>query len=465
MRHATSYDAIVIGTSKGGGPLPITLARAGWTVALIERGPVGGTCVNVGCTPTKTMVASARIAYLARRSADYGIHTGPVAVDMPAIRARKQRMVEGSRAANEGRITAVPRGLDLLRGAARFVAPKTLEVHLTSGETQQLTAPTIFINAGQRPKPLQIPGAASVPVLDSTTIMELDTLPDHLLVIGGGLIALEFRQMFRRFGSPVTLIERSPRLLRAEDEDVSEGITDIFREDGITVLTGTLSQRVEQLGDGRLQLTVRTPQGDQQLSGSHLLAAIGRVPNTEDLGLDAAGIQLDRDGYIPVNGRLETNVPGIYALGDVRGGPAFTHSAWADVRVLRTNLLEHGHASIQDCLVPYTIFTDPELARVGLSEGAARKQGRQIRVAKLPMSAVIRALETGETRGFMKAVVDAETDQILGCAILGVEGGEIMAILQVAMLGQLPYTALRDGTFTHPTLAEGLNYLFMTLES
>ena len=373
-------------------------------------------------------------------------------------------MVEFARTAAEGRITAVPKGLDLLRGAAHFIAPKTLEVHLTSGERQQITAPTIFINAGQRPKPLQITGAESVPVLSSTTIMDLDTLPDHLLIIGG-YIGLEFGQMFRRFGSQVTIIEPSPRLLIREDDDVSEGITNILREDGITVMTGTMPQQVEPLGDGRMQVTMRTPQGDQQVSGSHLLAAIGRVPNTEDLALETAGIELDKDGYIQVNGQLETNVPGIYALGDVRGGPAFTHSAWDDVRILRTNLLEQGHASIQDRLVPYTIFIDPQLGRVGLSESEARQQGRNIRVAKLPMSSVIRALEIGETRGFMKAVVDADTKQILGCTILGVEGGEIMAIIQVAMMGKLPYTALRDGMFTHPTLAEGLNYLFMTLDS
>jgi pyruvate/2-oxoglutarate dehydrogenase complex dihydrolipoamide dehydrogenase (E3) component len=466
MPQATSYDAIVIGASWGGGLLPITLAKAGWKVALIERGHVGGTCINVGCSPTKTMVASARVAYLARRSAEYGIHTGPVAVDMPAIRARKQRMVEGFRTTiAEGRIKAVPGGLDLLRGEAHFIAPKTLGVHLKSGERQQITAPTIFINAGQRPKQLKIKGAESVSVLNSTTIMELDTLPDHLLIIGGGYIALEFGQMFRRFGSQVTIFEPSSRLLMREDEDVSDGITDILREDGITVMTGTTPQQVEPLGDGRIELTVRTPQGEQQVTGSHLLAAIGRVPNTEDLALETAGIQRDKDGYIQVNGQLETNVPGIYALGDVKGGPAFTHSAFDDFRVLRTNLLEHGHASIQDRLVPYTIFIDPQLGRVGLSESEARQQGRNIRVARLPMSSVIRAIEMGETRGFMKAVVDADTKQILGCTILGVEGGEIMAIIQVAMMGKLPYTALRDGTFTHPTLAEGLNYLFMTLDA
>ncbi len=464
MPQATHYDAIVIGTSQGGRLLPIALAKAGRNVALIERDHIGGTCINVGCTPTKTMVASARVAYLARRGADYGVHTGPISVDMQAVRKRKQGIVEGARLDFESRIKAA-QGLDLLMGEAHFLAPKTLEVHLKSGETQQITAPLIFIDTGDRPKQLTIKGVESVSVLNSTTIMELDTVPEHLLIIGGGYIALEFGQMFRRFGSQVTIIQHSLRLLMSEDEDVSDAIAKILREDGITVLTGTTPQQVEQQSSGRMQLTVRTPQGEQQLTGSHLLAAVGRVPNTEDLTPEAAGIQLDKQGYIQVNGQLETNVPGIYALGDVKGGPAFTHISYDDFRILRTNLLEHGNASTQDRLVPYTIFIDPQLGRVGMSENEARKQGRNIRVAKLPMSSVVRALEIGETRGFMKAVVDADTQHILGCAILGVEGGEIMTIIQVAMMGKLPYTALKEGTFTHPTLAEGLNDLFMTLDS
>jgi len=464
MPQATNYDAIVIGTSQGGRLLPIALAEAGRKVALVERGHLGGVCVNVGCTPTKTMVASARVAYLARRGADYGVHTGPISVDMQVVRKRKQGIVEGARSAFESRIKAT-QGLDLLMGEAHFIAPKTLEVHLKNGETQQITAPMIFIDTGDRPKQLTIKGIESVSVLNSTTIMELDTLPEHLFIIGGGYIALEFGQMFRRFGSQVTLIQHSPRLLMSEDEDVSDAIAKIFREDGITVLTATTPQQVEQLSDGRIQLSVRTPQGEQQFTGSHLLAAVGRVPNTEDLIPEAAGIQLDQEGYIQVNGQLETNVPGIYALGDVKGRPAFTHVAYDDFRILRTNLLEHGNASTQDRIVPYTVFIDPQLGRVGMSENEARKQGRNIRVAKLPMNAVARALEIGETRGFMKAIVDAETQHILGCAMLCAEGGEIMTIIQVAMMGKLPYTALKEGIFTHPTLAEGLNTLFMTLDS
>ena len=464
MPPPANYDVIVIGTSQGGRFLPSAFAKAGRKVAVVERGPLGGVCVNFGCTPTKTMVASARVAYLARRGAEYGVCTGPISVDLRAVRERKQGMVEGARNYFESLVQPVA-GLDLLMGEASFIASKTIEVSLKNGETRTITVPLIFIDTGGRPKRLTIKGVDNVPVLNSTTIMEVDSLPEHLLIIGGGYIGLEFGQMFRRFGSEVTIIQHHPRLLMNEDEDVSDEITKIFREDGITVLTGTTPQQVQLLGDGRLQLTVRTPQGEQQLTGSHLLAAIGRVPNTEALRAEAAGIQLDKEGHIQVNEQLETNVPGIYVLGDVKGGPAFTHVSYADFRILRTNLLEHGSASTRDRLVPYTIFIDPQFGRVGMNENEARKQGRNIRVAKLPMNAVIRALETGETRGFMKAIVDADTQQILGCAILGLEGGEIVAIIQTAMMGKLPYTALRDGIFTHPTLAEGLNTLFMTLDS
>src|SRR5215470_6056655 len=309
MAQATPYDAIVLGSSRGGRLLPIAFAQAGRNVALIERDHVGGTCINVGCTPTKTMVASARLAYLARRGAEYGVHTGPIAVDLQAVRQRKQGIVAGARRDLESRLQATP-GLDLLRGEAHFLAPKTLAVHLNGGQTRELTAPLMVIDTGDRPEPLALKGVQSVSVLDSTTLMELDTLPEHLLIIGGGYIALEFGQMFRRFGSQVTLIQRRPRLLMSEDEDVSEEIAKILREDGITVLTGTTPQQIEQQSSGRILLTVRTPQGEQQLIGSHLLTAAGRVPNTEDLTLEAAGIHMDKKGYIQVNGQLETNVPG-----------------------------------------------------------------------------------------------------------------------------------------------------------
>ncbi len=463
MTQTRYYDAIVIGAGQAGGPLSTELARAGWKTALIEREHVGGTCINEGCTPTKTMVASARVAYLARRGADYGVQTGPVTVDMTKVRQRKRDIVDSFRNGSQRRIEST-KGVDLLMGEARFTGPKTLEVRLKSGETQQLTANTIFLNAGDRPAKPALSGIENVSTLNSTSIMELDTVPEHLLVVGGGYVGLEFGQMFRRFGSRVTIIQRGAYLLAREDADVAGEVANILREDGIEVLLETRPVRVEQSSVGNISLTVQAPAGERTLTGSHLLIATGRVPNTDWLNLDAAGIQVDKHGFIEVNERLETNVPGIYALGDIKGGPAFTHISYDDFRIIRTNLIEKGNASIHGRLVPYTVFIDPQLGRIGLSETDARAQGRDIKVAKMPMNYVARALEVDESRGFMKAVVDAGTGQILGAAILGIEGGEIMAMLEVAMMGKVPYTVLRDAVFAHPTLAESLNNLFTGLE-
>jgi pyruvate/2-oxoglutarate dehydrogenase complex dihydrolipoamide dehydrogenase (E3) component len=459
----THYDAIVIGAGQGGGPLSTLLANAGWRTALIERVHVGGTCINEGCTPTKTMVASARVAYLARRGADYGVQTGPVTVDMTKVRQRKRDIVDSFRNGSQHRIESTE-GVDLLMGQASFTGPKTLEVRLNNGDIQQVTASTIFINAGARPSRPSIPGIEGIPTLDSTSIMELDIVPEHLLVVGGGYIGLEFGQMFRRFGSQVTVIQRGTYLLAREDPDVAEEVANIMRQDGLNVLLETKPVRVQQPAAGTIQLTVQTSTGEQTLTGSHLLVAAGRVPNTDWLNLPATGVQMDKRGFIQANERLETNVPGIYAMGDIKGGPAFTHISYDDFRIIRTNLLEKGNASIRERLLPYTVFIDPQLGRIGLSETDARAQGRNIRVAKMPMNYVARALEMDESRGFMKAVVDADTNQILGAAVLGIEGGEIMAILQMAIMGKVPYTVLRDGVFAHPTLAESLNNLFYSFE-
>ena len=463
MTELQHYDAIVIGAGQSGGPLSTALARARRRTAIIEREHVGGTCINEGCTPTKTMVASARVAYLARRAADYGVRTGPVNVDLPRVRQRKRDIVESWRAGSQRRIEETP-GVDLLFGEARFTGAKSLEVRLNGGGAQHLTAETIIINTGNRPSVPTMPGIERVPTLNSTTIMELGSVPEHLLVLGGGYVGLEFSQMFRRFGSQVTIVEQAPQLLVREDADVSVEVAKILREDGIDVLLRTTAVRAERAGGDHIQLTVRAPEGERTLTGSHLLAASGRIPNTERLNLPAAGIETDARGYIRVNERLETNVPGIYALGDVHGGPAFTHISYDDYRIMRTNLIEGGHATTAGRLVPYTIFIDPQLGRVGLTEQEARAQGRNIRVAKLPMNYVARALEVDEPRGFMKAVVDTDTKQILGCAVLGIEGGEIMAILEVAMMAHLPYSVLKEAIFAHPTLAESLNNLFMALD-
>ena len=463
MAQSERYDAIIIGTGQAGGPLATALAGAGRTVAVIEREHVGGTCINVGCTPTKTMVASARTAYLARRSADYGVHTAPVWIDMVRVRQRKRDIVESFRSGSQQRLESAA-GVDLLMGTARFTGPQSVEVRLNGGELRQLSAGTIFINTGDRPAIPPLPGLDTVPFLDSTTIMELDAVPEHLLILGGGYIAVEFGQMFRRFGSAVTIVQRGPQLLAREDGDIAAAVAAILREDGITILLESEAQRVERADGGPLRVVARTPDGERTLEGSRLLVAVGRLPNTDDLNLAAAGVETSRGGYIRVNERLETTVPGIYALGDVKGGPAFTHISYDDFRIIRANLLEGGHRTTTDRLVPYTVFMDPQLGRVGLSEREAREQGHRVRIATMPMNHVARALEVDEPRGVMKAVVDAETDKILGCAVLGIEGGELMAMAEIAMMGGLPYTALRDGIFAHPTLAESYNNLFATLD-
>jgi len=474
MTNTHRYDAIIIGAGQAGVPLSRALAEAGWKTALIERKHVGGTCINEGCTPTKTMIASARVAHLARRAADYGVHTDPVTIDMAKVRERKRAMVESWRSGNRKRIETTE-GLDLLMGEARFTGPHSLEVHLNNsvpsewpserdGETRVLTADNIFINAGARPRTPSLPGLDRVPFLNSTSIMELDRVPEHLLVLGGGYVGLEFGQMFRRFGSQVTVVQRRGQVLTREDPDVAEAVADILREDGVEILLDTHASGVESGPNDEIRLAVQTPNGQRVLVGSHLLAAAGRVPDSDRLNVDAAGIEVDERGFIQVNERLETNVPGIYALGDVKGGPAFTHISYDDFRIIRANLLEDGDATIAGRLVPYTVFIDPQLGRVGLSERQVRAQDLNIRVAKMPMNYVARALEVDEPRGFMKAIVDADTDQILGAAILGIEGGEIMAVLQMAMMGQVPYTAIRDAVFAHPTLAESLNNLFATLD-
>jgi pyruvate/2-oxoglutarate dehydrogenase complex dihydrolipoamide dehydrogenase (E3) component len=463
MGKSPHYDTVVVGAGQGGGPLASALARSGRRTILIEREHVGGTCINTGCTPTKTMIASARAAYLAHRAGDYGVESGPVHVDMAAVRRRKRAVVASFRSGSERRIEETP-GLDLIRGEARFTGPKSLCVEFPDGRLD-FTAEQIFLDVGTRPSPPALPGLDRVAVLDSTSIMELDAVPERLLVLGGGYVGLEFSQMFRRFGSRVTVVHRGEHLLGREDDDVADAVGHILREDGIVVLLATEASAVTAGSEGGIDLTVRGANGEHVISGSHLLTAAGRAPNTDRLALEKTGVETDEKGYIPVDERLATNVPGIYALGDITGGPAFTHISYDDFRILRTNLIDGGDATTRGRLIPYTVFTDPQLGRVGLTEAEARQQGRAVRIAKLPMSDVARAVEVGETRGFLKAVIDAESDQILGFAALALEGGEIMAAAQIAMMGKLPYTALRDGVFAHPTLAESFNNLFASVES
>lgn len=441
-----TFDAIVLGSGQGGTPLCRALANHGWRTALVEREHVGGTCVNVGCTPTKTMVASARVAHLARRGADFGVGTGALQIQMERVRQRKRDIVERFRSGSEKRIEATE-NLTLIRGEGRFTGPREIAVG-----GRRITADQVFIDVGTRSSRPRLPGLDQTPFLDSTSIMELDEVPEHLLVLGGGYIGLEFGQMFRRFGARVTIVQRGKQLLGREDEDMASCLAEVLRQDGIEVLLNAEATRVEP--GPRLHLK------DGVLEGSHLLLALGRTPNTDGLGLDQAGVETDERGFIRVDDRLETSAPGVFALGDVNGGPAFTHISYDDFRILRTNLLEGGSASTKGRPLPYVVFTDPELARVGLSERESREQGLDVKVYRMDMSSVARALEMDEARGQMKALVDPATDRILGFQVLGVMGGELMSTVQMAMQGGLTVRDLRDAIFAHPVMAECLNNLF-----
>lgn len=463
MTGTDHYDAIVIGAGQAGGPLSSALAGAGRRTAIVERAHYGGTCVNIGCTPTKTMIASGRIAYLARRGADYGIGTGPVTVDQRAIRRRKQTVVDSFREGSESGVRTTE-GLDAIDGQARFTGSRHVTVALTGGGERRLTADQVFINVGDRPAIPPIDGLDGVPYLTSTTILDLEETPRHLVVIGAGVISVEFGQLFRRLGAEVTFLIRGDDFLATEDPEISDALRDIFIEDGIDLRFGTQATRVSRSAGGGIALEISGRGGPAgTLEASHLLVATGRRPNTDDLGLDAAGVATDDKGHITVNGRLETSAEGVWALGDVTGGPAFTHISYDDFRIVRDNLLHGGSRTTDDRIVPWTVFTDPQLGHVGMTERQARAAGHEVRVASLPMSSVARAIETDETRGLMRAVVDAKTDRILGATVLGIEGGEVATVIQVAMMGGLPYTALRDAAISHPTVSESLNNLFLSL--
>jgi pyruvate/2-oxoglutarate dehydrogenase complex dihydrolipoamide dehydrogenase (E3) component len=459
MNTGDQYQAIVIGSGQAANPLCFALAAAGMRTALIEREHVGGTCINEGCTPTKTMVASGRVAYLARRGADYGVNTDNLRIDMARVRKRKRDIVDRFRNGSQARLEKTPK-IDLICGEASFTGPKSVVIRLRDGSQRTISAEHVFINAGCRPGLPKVEGLKDIPYLNSTSIMELDSVPEHLLVLGGGYVGLEFGQMFRRFGSRVSIVHSGMQLLNNEDSDVATEIASIMKQDGLEICLNARAERVTRSGS-QITLAVCEASETRTIEGSHLLVAAGRRPNTETLNLAAAGIACDKHGFITVNSKLETSAPGVYALGDINGGPQFTHISYDDFRIVRTNVIDKkGNASTAGRLLPYTVFIDPQLGRIGLSESQAREQNKKIRVAKMPMNFVARAQEVDESRGFMKAIVDAETDQILGATVLGLEGGEIMAQLQIAMMGKLPYTTLRDAIFAHPTLAESLNNLF-----
>lgn len=462
-REFKVFDAIIIGAGQGGSPLATSLAKAGWLVALVEREHVGGSCINTGCTPTKTMIASARVAHMISKAKDYGINSTLESVDFLKVIKRKQKVVESFRDGSRNQLLST-QNLSLIEGEARFIGKKQLEVNLPDREKKFIKADTIIINTGASPSKPLIPGLDTSIYLDSTSIMEINKLPRHLLVIGGGYVGLEFGQMFRRFGSKVTIIQIDKQLLPKEDEDVAQEIAAIFRQEGIEILLNAETVKVDTPAKNKVVLTVKKDNKKQTLEGSHLLVATGRTPNTSALNLESTGIIVNERGYVPVNDYLETTIPGIFAIGDVKGGPEFTHISYDDYRILSKNILKNEHVSTVGRPVPYVVFIDPQLGRIGITEKTAKDLGYEYRVAKMPMSWVARAIETGETAGIMKAIVDVKTGQILGVAVLGVEGGEVMAILQVAMLGGLPYSVIRDTIFSHPSLSESLNTLFTILD-
>jgi pyruvate/2-oxoglutarate dehydrogenase complex dihydrolipoamide dehydrogenase (E3) component len=439
------HDAIVIGSGQGGNPLAHKLADQGWSVALIEREHLGGSCVNTGCTPTKTMVARAQVAHYARNAARWGVRAGEVSVDLAEIVAQKDKVVHSFRAGQERNVSSRP-NLSLYRGHARFSGPRAVTV----GD-KTLEGERIFINTGTHPAIPRIEGLDRINYLTNATVMELRRLPEHLIILGGGYIGLEFGQMFRRYGSEVTLVHVHDQVLSREDPDVATELQKALESEGVRFVLNARTSRVHSK-NGRILLDV---EGSSTLSGSHLLVATGRDPNTRDLGLEKAGVEADNRGFIKVNGRLETNVPGIWALGDVKGGPAFTHISYNDYQVIYANLIENQNRTIDHRIVPYSVFTDPQLGRVGMGEKEARHRGIRIKLGKIPMSRVARAIERDETAGLMKIVVDASNDRILGAAILSTEGGELVQILGTLMLADIPYTLLKGAVYIHPTLAEG----------
>lgn len=474
----THYDVLVIGSGQSGNPVAKAFAKAGKKTAVIERSSLGGTCVNVGCTPTKTMIASGKAAYLARRGADYGVHTKDLRVDMEKVRERKREIVKQW---NSGSVRGLEQaGVDVLMGDASFVGDKKVKVKMNDGGEREVTAETVFLNVGERPAKPDIQGLEGIDparILNSTTVMELDKVPKHLIVLGGGYVGLEFGQLFRRLGAEVTIIQRGKQLVPREDPDIADCVLDIFKEDGITVHLSSTVKSIEKNKDADTPFTVKVQTSNEvvDVPASHLLLAAGRVPNTDGLNLDSIGVETTSRGHIVVDEKLKTTAPGVYALGDGHGGPAFTHISYDDFRIIRTNFLPESTSSTTPSmpdtktsrsrnLTPYVVYTDPQLGHVGLHARDLKESGREYKTASMPMSYVARALETAEPRGMIKATVDAKTGEILGFTCLGIEGGEVMSIVQTAMMGGLKWWDLEAAVYAHPTLAESLNNLWAYLK-
>jgi pyruvate/2-oxoglutarate dehydrogenase complex dihydrolipoamide dehydrogenase (E3) component len=443
-----NYDAIIVGSGQGGNPLAFRLADLGWSVALTEEKDLGGTCINVGCTPTKTMVHRAQVAHYARNAARWGVNASNVSVDLAKIVAQKDEVVLSFRGSQQKKVDQRA-NLRLHRGHARFVGAHQLKVGDDLLESEK-----IFIDTGCRPGIPRIPGLDTVSYLTNESILRLTNVPEHLLILGGGYIGLEFGQMFRRYGSRVTLFHAGAQVVAREDSEITAGLQRALEAEGMQFLLNVRATRIESK-NGAVKLSFESATGSSSLTGSHLLVATGRSPNTDDLGLDKAGIETGKNGFIKVNGRLETNVPGIWALGDCKGGPAFTHISYNDYQIIYGNLVEGKNLTIENRLVPYCLFTDPQLGGVGMTEKEARAKGYKLKIGRCPMTYVARAIERGETAGLMKIVVDASNDHILGASILTSEGGELVQILGTLMLANQPYTLLKGAVYIHPTLAEG----------
>src|SRR5438445_2320488 len=463
MSESERFEILVLGSGAGGKLLAWHMAQSGRRTAVVERRWIGGSCPNVNCMPSKNEIHSAKVASLVRHGAEYGARTGPVEIDMGTVRELKRHMVDRQIAAHLHNYEAS--GTELIMGSGRFVAPRTLEVQLNDGGTRLLVGDRVFINVGTHAAIPGVPGLEATRPLTNIEALKLDYLPPHLIVLGGGYVGLELAQAYRRFGSRVTVIEHGPQIMSREDPDVSESLQRILTDEGIQFLVGAEILRVQGRSGNEVALVARAVSGEQKIEGADILVAVGRIPNTADIGLDKAGVELAAHGFVRVNERLETSAPDVWAIGECAGSPQFTHVSEDDFRIIRDNLAggTRSTRSTRNRLVPYCMFTDPPLARVGLSEADARRDGVDVRVARLPISRVLRAQTTGETQGFMKALIGARHDRILGFTMIGAEAGEVVGAVQAAMLAELPYSRLRDAVLAHPTMAEGLGPLLSTV--
>lgn len=460
MSGVERIENVVLGGGEAGKYVAWELAQQGRSTMVIERALVGGSCPNIACLPSKNVIRSAKVADLVGHAAGYGVRTAPATIELEGVRQRKREMVEGLIEIHRKRFAAP--GVEFVLGEGRFVSPRTLEVHLAQGGVRRVVGERVFLNLGTHASLPDIRGMAASEPLTHVEALELGRLPAHLVVLGGGYVGVEFAQAFRRFGSKVTVVQRGSQLLSREDLDVAQEVQAIFEQDGIDVILGAETHAIEGRSGDSVRLRMKTAEGERVLDGSDLLVAAGRTPNTREIGLDAAGVELDSRGYVQVDDHLQTTAAGVWAMGECAGSPQFTHVAFDDFRVVRDHLAGKARTT-RGRLVPYCAFMDPELGRVGLGEREAQRLGLEVRVARLPMASVLRARAIGETRGFMKALIDTKSDRILGFTMLGAGAGEVIAVVQTAMLAGLPYTGLRDAILTHPTMAEGLNVLFASV--